>query len=121
MVGLDIYDYLVKKSIENISHNNPELIVSDRIKIENLDGWLGYPPKSNKPLYDCIHVGARAEKLPIHLWNQLKEDCTYPRTYNSRMALYFKPTVVYGYCCDERSECSMFRSTYLNHLTNNPY
>ena len=51
---------------------NPDLLNTGKLKIIKSDGWLGYPLKYNGPLYDAIHVGARADKLPIHLWNQLK-------------------------------------------------
>lgn len=72
VVGIDIYDSIVDYSIEKIKTYNPDLLNTEKLKIIKSDGWLGYPLKYNGPLYDAIHVGARADKLPIHLWNQLK-------------------------------------------------
>ena len=107
VVGIDIYDGLVQLSIDNIKKANPELNVYNRIKMVKSDGWLGYPPKLKKPLYDCIHVGARADTLPIHLWNQLKPGgfilIPVGTEQFSQMKLFIKPKQCgeYGYCYEE--------------------
>lgn len=107
VVGIDIYDEIVKLSIDNIKRYNPELYITNRINIVKSDGWLGYPPKLKKPLYDCIHVGARADKLPLHLWHQLKPGgmilIPIGNEQFSQMKIYIKPQDCgeYGSCYQE--------------------
>ena len=107
VVGIDIYDEIVQLSIDNIKRYNPELYITNRINIVKSDGWLGYPPKLKKPLYDCIHVGARADKLPLHLWHQLKPGgmilIPIGNEQFSQMKIYIKPQDCgeYGSCYQE--------------------
>ena len=70
VVGIDIYPGLVKKSIENVKKDHPELLERGIVEIKEGDGWKGDP--QNAP-YDVIHVGAGADSLPEELVKQLKK------------------------------------------------
>lgn len=71
--GIDHIDELVKKSIENVNKDDPNLIQSGRVTLKKGDGRLGYDPeKKESELYDAIHVGAAAAQVPQPLLDQLK-------------------------------------------------
>jgi len=62
MYGIEHVPELVKKSIENISKDNPDLL-KEKIRIEQGDGRQGWI--ADKSLrFDAIHVGAAADKIP---------------------------------------------------------
>jgi protein-L-isoaspartate O-methyltransferase len=69
VIGIDIYDGLVKQSIENMKHGNPELLEKGIVKLKVGDGWKGDPEEGP---FDAIHVGAGAEALPQSLLDQIK-------------------------------------------------
>ncbi|KAF9977774.1 hypothetical protein BGZ73_004841 [Actinomortierella ambigua] len=69
VVGVDHIPELVEKAKENVRHDNASLLSSGRVRFEVADGRGGFP--SEAP-YDCIHVGAAAEKMPKELIDQLK-------------------------------------------------
>ena len=71
VVGIDIHQELVDFSKKNILENNPELFNNNLVTIVKGNGWKGYP-QNKIELYDAIHVGAEADKLPKKLWAQLK-------------------------------------------------
>ena len=67
VIGIDLLFPLVKKAIKNIRKQDQKLLQYNKLKIVVGNGWQGYPGM----MFDCIHVGAAAKKLPIQLWNQL--------------------------------------------------
>jgi len=69
VIGIDIYEDLVKQSIENIKNGNSELIEKQIVKLKIGDGWKGNPQEAP---FDAIHVGASADSLPKSLIDQLK-------------------------------------------------
>ncbi|KAM9294639.1 protein-L-isoaspartate(D-aspartate) O-methyltransferase-like [Gastrophryne carolinensis] len=69
IVGIDHIDQLVREAIENVKKDDPELLSSGRIKFVVGDGRFGYPEGG---LYDAIHVGAAAAKVPKALLDGLK-------------------------------------------------
>jgi len=107
VIGIDIYDELVQMSINNIKKGNSDLFNNDRLKIIKSNGWYGYPPKENRPIYDCIHVGARAEQLPLELWNQLKPQgiilIPIGDEIKSEIKIFYKPKIdaIYGNIYEE--------------------
>lgn len=68
--GVEHVPELVKKSIENIQNDSPELL--KKIKIETGDGRMGWTIDKGLT-FDVIHVGAAAEKTPPALVEQLAE------------------------------------------------
>jgi len=69
VVGIDYIEALTDLSKANLKKRHQRFIDSGRIIIRTGDGWQGveeYAP------YDCIHVGAAAESLPLELVEQLK-------------------------------------------------
>ncbi|CAG8841877.1 35795_t:CDS:2, partial [Racocetra persica] len=60
---------LVNLAKDNVMNDRPELLESQRVLFVLGDGRKGY---SEEASYDCIHVGAAAEKLPQDLIDQLK-------------------------------------------------
>nr|CAB3264707.1 protein-L-isoaspartate(D-aspartate) O-methyltransferase-like [Phallusia mammillata] len=71
--GIEHIPELVNKSLENIRHDEANLLDSGRIVINKGDGRLGYDPdKKRYELYDAIHVGAAADQIPNALLEQLK-------------------------------------------------
>ncbi|GBP45165.1 hypothetical protein EVAR_95817_1 [Eumeta japonica] len=69
VVGIEHIPELVKLAHDNIMQDNPELLISERIKLVVGDGRLGYPEEAP---YNAIHVGAAAPQLPQALVEQLK-------------------------------------------------
>lgn len=95
VVGIDIYQELVDFSKENILENNPELLNNQLVEIFKGNGWKGYPQNEQNELYDAIHVGAEANKLPEKLWAQLKPGgimvIPIKKSESTRMMIYQKP------------------------------
>ena len=69
VIGIDHMEELIDFGIQNISKHNKNLIDKKRIKFILGDGNNGC--KQEAP-FDCIHVGAVAEKPPEALLKQLK-------------------------------------------------
>ncbi|RIB04705.1 L-isoaspartyl protein carboxyl methyltransferase [Gigaspora rosea] len=69
VVGVDHIPQLVKLATDNVKNDRPELLESQRVVFILGDGRKGYPEEAP---YDCIHVGAAAEKMPQDLIDQLK-------------------------------------------------
>mmetsp|Transcript_6241 Transcript_6241/g.8697 ORF Transcript_6241/g.8697 Transcript_6241/m.8697 type:complete len:188 (-) Transcript_6241:29-592(-) len=65
--GVEHIQELVDQSIVNIKKCNPALL--DRITLTVGDGFKGLPEQGP---YDCIYVGAAADKIPQQLVDQLK-------------------------------------------------
>jgi protein-L-isoaspartate(D-aspartate) O-methyltransferase len=107
IVGIDIYDEIVELCKNNIKKENSNLLENDRLKIIKSNGWYGYPPKENREIYDCIHVGARTEKLPLELWNQLKPQgiilIPIGDEIKSEIKIFYKPKndTIYGNIYEE--------------------
>ena len=105
--GIDIYDELVKNSLNNIKKNNSDLLNHNKLNIIVGDGWAGYPDKNL--LFDAIHVGASADELPINLWRQLKPGgkLIIPIQTEQRevFRLYNKPTYWNRICNIKPYEC----------------
>ncbi|KAG0238014.1 hypothetical protein BGW41_008279 [Actinomortierella wolfii] len=66
---LDHIPELVEKARDNVKEDHPEYLSSGRVRFEVADGRGGFPEEAP---YDCIHVGAAAEKMPKELVDQLK-------------------------------------------------
>jgi len=62
--GIEHIPELCKSSIENISKHHKEWLDSGKVVIYEGDGRLGL--EKHAP-FDCIHVGAAADKLPKSL------------------------------------------------------
>ena len=72
--GIEHIEELVKKSIENIKKDDPDLLLSGRVTLKKGDGRLGYDPENKQTeLYDAIHVGAAAPQVPQPLLDQLRK------------------------------------------------
>jgi len=69
VIGIEIHQELVKWSIANMNADDSTLLSSGRVVLKVGDGWKG--EESDGP-FDCIHVGAAAEKVPEALISQLK-------------------------------------------------
>ena len=69
IIGIDHIKELVDFGINNISKHNKNLIDNKKIKLICGDGRIGCEQEAP---FDCIHVGAVAEKPPKELLNQLK-------------------------------------------------
>ena len=69
VVGIEHMKELYNFGIQNISKHHKNLLDNKKIKLVLGDGRIGY--KQESP-FDCIHVGAVAEKPPDELLNQLK-------------------------------------------------
>jgi len=69
VVGIDVFDELVSKSIESIRKSHSSMLSSGNLKIKKGDGWKG--EEKDAP-YDAIHVGAAADAVPEALIQQLK-------------------------------------------------
>ena len=69
VVGIEHMKELYNFGIENISKHHKDLLVNKKIKLILGDGRKGC--KEEAP-FDCIHVGAVAEKPPDELLAQLK-------------------------------------------------
>ena len=69
IIGIDHIKELVDFGINNISKHNKNLIDNKKIKLICGDGRIGCEQEAP---FDCIHVGAVAEKPPQELLNQLK-------------------------------------------------
>ena len=69
VVGIEHMKELYNFGIQNILKHNKNLLDQKKIKLFLGDGRLGC--KQEAP-FDCIHVGAVAEKPPQELLNQLK-------------------------------------------------
>ncbi|RIA92053.1 O-methyltransferase [Glomus cerebriforme] len=68
VIGMEHIKGLVDLSRKNIQKDRPDLLESQRVILVYGDGRKGYPEEA---LYDCIHVGAAAEKTPQALIDQL--------------------------------------------------
>ena len=69
VVGIEHMKELYDFGIKNISKHHKNLLDSKKIKLILGDGRIGY---SKEAPYDCIHVGAVADKPPDALLKQLK-------------------------------------------------
>ena len=69
VVGIEHMKELYNFGIQNISKHHKNLLDSKKIKLILGDGRIGY---SKEAPYDCIHVGAVADKPPDALLKQLK-------------------------------------------------
>ncbi|XP_026315534.1 protein-L-isoaspartate(D-aspartate) O-methyltransferase isoform X2 [Hyposmocoma kahamanoa] len=69
VVGIEHIPELVTMATRNIQNDNPQLLISERIKLIVGDGRQGYPEEAP---YNAIHVGAAAPDLPQALIQQLK-------------------------------------------------
>ena len=67
-VGIEHIPGLYEYGKKNIEKNNSELIKCAKIVLIEGDGRLGYEKLAP---YDCIHVGAAADKIPEDLIKQL--------------------------------------------------
>jgi len=67
-VGIEHIPGLYEFGKKNIEKNNKELLKDGRLVLIEGDGRLGYEKLAP---YDCIHVGAAADKIPQDLINQL--------------------------------------------------
>jgi len=76
VIGIDIYDDLITKSINNIKKNHSHLFNYNRLKIFKANGWNGISLNNDniieKEIFDVIHVGAQSDDIPEMLWYQLK-------------------------------------------------
>jgi protein-L-isoaspartate(D-aspartate) O-methyltransferase len=157
VVGIDIHQTLVDFSKKNILENNPGLSkdanpglskdanprlskdanpglskdakqLKDNLIIVEGNGWEGYP-QNQKELYDAIHVGAEADKLPEKLWDQLKPGgimvIPIKNSESTKMMIYQKP--VFGERLCNYRPCNVKESigvrfvplvTNLNHVKN---
>ncbi|KAI1287555.1 Protein-L-isoaspartate(D-aspartate) O-methyltransferase [Halotydeus destructor] len=69
VVGVEHFPELVELAINNLQHDQPELLESERVKILLGDGRQGH--EKDAP-YNAIHVGAAAKQIPQPLIDQLK-------------------------------------------------
>ncbi|RHZ82745.1 hypothetical protein Glove_104g44 [Diversispora epigaea] len=69
VIGIEHIRQLVDLAKLNVQKDRPEFLESKRVEFIEGDGRKGYPEEAP---YDCIHVGAAAEKTPQELINQLK-------------------------------------------------
>uniref|UniRef100_A0A8C6MC20 Protein-L-isoaspartate O-methyltransferase n=1 Tax=Nothobranchius furzeri TaxID=105023 RepID=A0A8C6MC20_NOTFU len=69
VVGIEHIDELVQTSVKNVQADDPELLLSGRIRFIVGDGRIGFPDGAP---YDAIHVGAAAATVPKALLEQLK-------------------------------------------------
>lgn len=69
VIGVDHLVPLVDLAIANVSRSDPDLLENGYLTLLHGDGWKGCPDDGP---FDCIHVGAAAEKLPQKLLGQLK-------------------------------------------------
>eukprot|EP00931_Biecheleriopsis_adriatica_P063130 TRINITY_DN38196_c0_g1_i1.p1 TRINITY_DN38196_c0_g1~~TRINITY_DN38196_c0_g1_i1.p1 ORF type:complete len:221 (+),score=49.58 TRINITY_DN38196_c0_g1_i1:91-753(+) len=69
VIGIDYLPPLVVQSITNVRKADADLLDSAVLQLEQGDGWQGYEQAAP---FDCIHVGAAAEKVPEALLEQLK-------------------------------------------------
>merc|ERR1719504_428705 len=60
---------LVDLAKGNIQKADGDLLNDGQLVVMHGDGWAGCPEHAP---FDCIHVGAAAEKIPIALLQQLK-------------------------------------------------
>lgn len=70
--GIDVRPELIdftKQNLANYRATQDQGSGEDLFRIELRDGWMGW---SKEGPFDVIHVGAAAERLPIHLCQQLK-------------------------------------------------
>jgi protein-L-isoaspartate(D-aspartate) O-methyltransferase len=67
--GIDVHQYLVDLTKENIRKQDGDLLQNDVVKVILRDGWKGVQEEAP---FDAIHVGAAADSLPLQLANQLK-------------------------------------------------
>jgi len=93
VIGIDIYDNLVNKSINNIKKNHSHLFNYNRLKIYKQNGWNGVSLKNNiidKEIFDVIHIGAKADDIPEILWYQLKSGgrMFIPIEFNGKTNIY---------------------------------
>lgn len=94
VIGIDIYDNLVNKSINNIKKNHSHLFNYNRLKIYKQNGWKGVSLKNNniidKEIFDVIHIGAKADDIPEILWYQLKSGgrMFIPIEFNGKTNIY---------------------------------
>ncbi|XP_003386326.3 PREDICTED: protein-L-isoaspartate(D-aspartate) O-methyltransferase-like [Amphimedon queenslandica] len=68
-VGIEHIKELNDQGKLNVNKNNKHLMESDRLRLIEGDGRLGYPDLAP---YDAIHVGAAAPTVPQALLDQLK-------------------------------------------------
>jgi protein-L-isoaspartate(D-aspartate) O-methyltransferase len=102
VVGIDIHQELVDFSKKNIRQNNPELLNNKLVEIFKGNGWKGYPQNEQNELYDAIHVGAEADKLPEKLWAQLKPGgimvIPIKKSESTKMMIFQKPVFKNSLC-----------------------
>lgn len=69
VVAIDHVQQLVELCQSNIRKADGALLDDGRLVVKQGDGWKGVPEHGP---YDCIHVGAAAETVPIPLLEQLR-------------------------------------------------
>lgn len=69
VIGVDHIEGLVELSKSNIRQVDHDLLDDAQVSLVQGDGWKGCPEHAP---FDCIHVGAAAESVPIALLEQLK-------------------------------------------------
>mmetsp|Transcript_151396 Transcript_151396/g.263908 ORF Transcript_151396/g.263908 Transcript_151396/m.263908 type:complete len:432 (-) Transcript_151396:38-1333(-) len=69
VVAIDHVQQLVELCNSNLRKADGALLDDGRLLVKKGDGWKGVPEHGP---YDCIHVGAAAETVPIPLLEQLK-------------------------------------------------
>eukprot|EP01068_Selenidium_serpulae_P005187 Selendium_serpulae@DN3901_c0_g1_i1.p1 len=70
IVGIEVIENLVTKSIANVGADDSELLKHENFTIRYGDGWKGAPERAP---YKAIHVGAAAASIPEALVEQLAD------------------------------------------------
>ena len=70
VISIERIHYLVNFAKRNLDRSG----YSNRVNVILGDGSLGYPPKSEEPLYDRIVVTAAASHVPLLLKKQVKKN-----------------------------------------------
>lgn len=68
VVGIEHIGQLYQRGLENLSKSHSDLIKEGKIILKEGDGRKGCPEYGP---FNCIHVGAAAEKIPKDLIDQL--------------------------------------------------
>lgn len=95
VVGIDHLWQLVEMAQTNIRKTDGALLDEGHLVVQQGDGWRGVPELGP---YDCIHVGAAAESVPIPLLEQLK--------VGGRMVIPVGKQSQYFYLIDRRQDGS---------------
>jgi protein-L-isoaspartate(D-aspartate) O-methyltransferase len=74
VIGIDIFPELVSQSHKTIDRYYGFLKSYKRsFQILAGDGKYGFPKNAKGERYDGIHIGAKCEVIPVHLFHQLKK------------------------------------------------